>query len=840
MKKQSKKNCGVKNRFIDFHDNLVLMEDRSVYAIYGIPSAMVSQIDEEGRTTLKDYTASALNKLTLNKNFELYRYAMDLNLFPMFETLSKDFSEDTQDLAIEICNTVLSNLEDSFEYQFDYKYYLVVPLRTAKVSSDLKASFDKGLTDLKEAVSQFFSKSLDYPVNWYEEFETIAQDMSLNLSYLSPVRLKVAETIFVSLHPYLRGLTFDKDFEVNQVKNSIINFERPIDVEAGHVISQNAHGKSYSENLPVVYFPKNIAHLHFLELLNNFTFPIDVSVKAYFEPTKGSLSITGQNNRASKRFKNTIIEADDADSGQKNSVMEAKYLSDDLKKAVDAKQNIISYFFVLTPFSKDLEELERRVNQLMEFCAQYQIELGVARTQQASLFFENFPCQDKVTGHKNYRQVSTVETFCEHLFFVDTRLGERVGFLLGRLDQQIASWRGEIQSAIDSSNNLVFTNPFLANKQKVKDKVTNNLHFGIVGETGGGKSFLAKLLFIYCSLIKSRVLYIDPKAEMRKQFEKVRENYLKQNIFPEVVNYINSINFVTLDPNDSKNAGALDPFNFCAKPADCADLAESMVAQLINSENNENLDFFASFKPAIDLFIEKRNKGERVGMRSVFRHLTKDPDESVAKTANYLLAMSNDSMLSLSFSEGSNDSVKLDSRITVVEIKGLDLPNEGMAPTRAQKKSLVVMYALGYFCIEFGSKDKKETIEFFDEAWFFKTTPVGRQVLKRMKRVGRSENNALGLITQSVKDFESEDDDTSFGKIFAFTTPNKLDETLNFMRVPVTKYSKAWFKNCTMGQCIALDIFGKTGRMSVECPYDGLFPLLETVQSELVSTDNRI
>lgn len=816
------------------------MEDRSVYALFEVPSAMLSQIDEEGREQFKDYTSGALNKLVVNKNFETYRYAVDLNLFPLFEKLSKDFATDTQNLAIEICNTVLSNLESEFEYQFQYKHYLIVPLRSSKVSSDLKASVEAGLDDLKGSIGQFFARTLSYPTNWYEPYVSMAQDLAFNLSYLSPVPLSRPESIFVALHPYLRGLTIKRSEEVAKVMNSVVNFDRPVDIHSGIVTIQNNLSTAYSENLPVVTFPNNFAKLHFLEQLKSFTFPIDVSVKAYFEPTKGAMSISGQTNRANKRFKNAMNEADEADSGHKNSLVEAKVLADDLKRAVDAKQNIISYFLVLTPFSQDLETLNHRVSQLMEFCSQYNIQLGEAPTAQASLFFENFPCQDKVLGHKNFKQICTIESFCEHLFFVDSRLGEDIGFLLGRIDHQMGSWRGEIKQALASSNSLVLSNPFLANKQEVKGKVTNNPHIGIVGDTGGGKSVLAKRIFIDSSLIKSRVLYIDPKAEMRRQFERVRADYLKRKVFPNVVKYIDAINFVTLDPNDEKNYGALDPFNFCQKSADCADLAESMVAQLINSEQNDNLDFFGAFKPALDLFIKKRDEGEKVGMKDVFRYLIEDEDKTVSKTAKYLLSMSNDSMLALAFSDGSALSVQLDRRITILEIKGLDLPNAGMTPTRAQKKSLVVMYALGYFCIEFGSKDKKETIEFFDEAWFFKTTPVGQQVLKRMKRVGRSENNILALITQSIKDLVTEDDDTTFGKIYAFNTPNKIKETLEFMGIPVTEASRQWFKNCTLGQCIVLDIFGKTARMSVECTHEGIFPLLQTVESELVATDNEI
>lgn len=44
----------------------------------------------------------------------------------------------------------------------------------------------------------------------------------------------------------------------------------------------------------------------------------------------------------------------------------------------------------------------------------------------------------------------------------------------------------------------------------------------------------------------------------------------------------------------------------------------------------------------------------------------------------------------------------------------------------------------------------------------------GKAVIKNMRRIGRSKNNTLALITQSVHDAENDDDTTGFGTIFAF------------------------------------------------------------------------
>ncbi|MDD0675358.1 ATP-binding protein, partial [Shigella sonnei] len=64
-----------------------------------------------------------------------------------------------------------------------------------------------------------------------------------------------------------------------------------------------------------------------------------------------------------------------------------------------------------------------------------------------------------------------------------------------------------------------------ANKQGIAGKITDNPAFAIVGQTGEGKSFLTKGLFLCHSLLKALTLYIDPKNEMKAQYMKIKAKY---------------------------------------------------------------------------------------------------------------------------------------------------------------------------------------------------------------------------------------------------------------------------------------------------------------------------
>lgn len=77
-----------------------------------------------------------------------------------------------------------------------------------------------------------------------------------------------------------------------------------------------------------------------------------------------------------------------------------------------------------------------------------------------------------------------------------------------------------------------------------------------------GKSFFVKQMFVMNSILKTKLLYFDPKAEVRKQFMKVLHDYESQGIYPEICDYIKQINFVTVDARNSENHGVLDPLVF--------------------------------------------------------------------------------------------------------------------------------------------------------------------------------------------------------------------------------------------------------------------------------------
>lgn len=156
--------------------------------------------------------------------------------------------------------------------------------------------------------------------------------------------------------------------------------------------------------------------------------------------------------------------------------------------------------------------------------------------------------------------------------------------------------------------------------------------------------------------------------------------------------------------------------------------------------------------------------------------------------------------------------------------------------TLQQRYSLVIMYALGEFVIQFAERDYKEhTLEIVDEAWFLETSAVGRGIFNRMKRLNRRFNNFLYFVSQEIDDSNrGKDEKTAFGSYFCFRNDDstKVDSILRRLGVQPTEESRKWFDNLSLGQCLYRDSANRVERVT----FDGLFPevkeLFKTVEND--------
>ena len=208
----------------------------------------------------------------------------------------------------------------------------------------------------------------------------------------------------------------------------------------------------------------------------------------------------------------------------------------------------------------------------------------------------------------------------------------------------------------------------------------------------------------------------------------------------------------------------------------------------------------------------------------------------------FLLSTIKGSVLELAFSHGEVEGLSFDRKVTILEIEDLDLPTDKNEKLDENKRSSVtLMFALGTFCSKFGSRNpKEETVTFFDESWIFQSSPEGKAILKSMKRIGRSFNNFLVLITQSTNDLDDSEDGTGFGTVICFDEVQNREGVLKYLNLPVNEINMKWVSNMVQGQCLMKDMFGQTNRIVVHVIFEEWLELFKTVDdTEASKMENR-
>lgn len=330
------------------------------------------------------------------------------------------------------------------------------------------------------------------------------------------------------------------------------------------------------------------------------------------------------------------------------------------------------------------------------------------------------------------------------------------------------------------------------------------------------------------------MLYVDPKKELKAHYLALCNDPIFRNKNPELVKHIESFNFVTLDVRDKKNYGVLDPI-VILEPTDAIETAKSMIDYLGNGE--WEMTQKTAISKAVKKIVNLRSQGEKVGFKHVIEELRKNDEKEIREAGEYLFEMIDGTILDLAFSDGSTKGLNYDDRVTILEVADLTLPKEKSTKISEHEwNSIVLMFALGNFCKRFGEKNRhEETMEFFDESWILTASLEGQKVIKSMRRVGRSQNNTLVLITQSVNDAKSDDDTTGFGTILAFYEESEREQILEHVGLKVNDRNLKWIDNMSSGQCLLKDVFGNVNRISIHIFLESWLELFSPMKDTVAS-----
>ena len=823
-----------RNGIVAFHGNLMLRSNLDVYAMYEIPETIVNTVDITLKNEFKELVSDTLSDLEIFGGFEVSTIPFSTEATHNYKFLEQDLAEDTKPVGLYLMKRQAEELKKQIGETSQDRFFLTIPLRNNHVSLDFKDGLKTAITDFSNRVMATIGSDVTFDEDWYERFEALNHEIYQTLLPLNGYMPKQDQTIFVNNNHYLRGMSVDRELEIIQIENNIDNFgSAGVSFENYGILTLSDGAQTtYLAILPIAIPPSNLSYNHFIERRRLLGFDTEVQTKAIFAKKNGFNSMQQRANRAKQKHKKTNEDIAMRNGIVRDEIGQAEALSEDLVKKSNRGETIISYLQSLFVYDDDYDRLQEKIKIVMRNFKKANIELARAKDDQIYLFYKHRLTEPLFENERRYLQTTTMAGFAESLFFTGQKVGSDVGLYMGRVDSRYDRWSGGYKEALQNSRNLVYYNLLQANKLDVEGKISFDGLVKVTGQMGMGKSFFVKQMFVMNSILKTKLLYFDPKAEVRKQFMKVLHDYESQGIYPEICDYIKQINFVTIDARNSENHGVLDPLVFLTGQ-EAKNLIISMIGEFYDLKQNEQ--FEKELLQMIEKYLVLRENGEKVGTKNIMEALTKSDTDRVRITAELLLEKISNSTLSLCFSNGQNEAISMSKRISIIEVTGLELPTSETSITENQRQSLVALYALGQFCYKFGSESKKESITFIDEAWFFNITDVGREIIMKIRRTGRSFNNFLVFVSQSHKDSNSELDDTGFGTLFSFNSPTETDLILDTHGIVKSEETRKWVSSMSMGQCLFTDPFGRTERITIDGIVSEINPLCDTIETELVA-----
>ena len=765
------------------HENLALKKDQTVVAYYRIPNTPITITDDEKKGKHKITVAQMMKKLQKNKFFEISLIPKDYLLEEKMRDFSDALADDSRELGEELLLYTVDRLTDEMEIPYQFDWVVGVTLRKQNHGATVKDLAYESFNEFTEKIAKGLGYEYELSPTWYEDYKSDEFTIFQAFSVLRAKRLSNEELFYYQRMQYLRYIPhYKKEVLANRAQFNITDTLIKV-LKGGFLKLESPYGSSFVTILPVGKFPVQFNGFHLGEFIQRLNFPVELRIKAEFIDTG---KIKGRMGRSNTRYRNIMEEAENTDTVQQDEIIMGSISLKDLMKKVGNKEDIIEYGAYLIISASSVNQLRQRRQVVLNYFDDMGVEISEASQDgpylfQALLYGENLQKKTRTWTH-----MVTARGFSELMPFTNTSSGNRIGWYIGRVDNWTGRW-DNIAKAIDSS--------------------------------------------------KNKTLYIDPKRELRNHYQEVINSPEFVRLYPERKKQIENFNFVTLDSSLPSNHGVLDPIVVLDKEQ-AVEVAKNMLEFLLQAVDDVTMDQKTAITEAINAIVEKRVAGEKVGFKHVLKVLRDSTSSEIASVGRYLTSIVTNSILELAFSDGTTQGLNYESRVTILEVNNLKLPKDDSTKiSDHERNSIALMFALGAFCTHFGERNENEdTIEFFDEAWILMKSAEGKAVIKNMRRIGRSKNNTLALITQSVHDAENDDDTTGFGTIFAFYEKSEREDILKHVNLEVTESNLEWIDNMISGQCLYYDVYGNLNMISVHNIFEDIDMLLKPMKATVSSS----
>ena len=212
-------------------------------------------------------------------------------------------------------------------------------------------------------------------------------------------------------------------------------------------------------------------------------------------------------------------------------------------------------------------------------------------------------------------------------------------------------------------------------------------------------------------------------------------------------------------------------------------------------------------------------------------------DRSAGQEAGEALDVIRDFGLArLGFGDGKDTVVQAARPVTTIRMPGLSLPEPGAARdtyTRTERVSVATLSLVAAYALRLISHDRSHhKVVGLDEIWFLLDSAQGRQIIKRLVRLGRAFNATLLLGTHRVADLGDLADLIGVVLVFGQDSDDGAAAALRFIGLEATRELVALVRELRAGRCLMRDLNGRIGEVQVDLVYPNLLAAFGTTPGQ--------